>query len=120
MNYAKIPGDTPTAAPGNIVTNQDRQEILAAGALAITTDWWLLGNVRYDLESDQTITDGLGLRYQDDCFKLDLVYQRSFIRDQDIEPDQRFLVNFALKYLGTYAVSTNLFSADSAFGSDGN
>ena len=120
LNYAKIPGDTPTAAPGNIVTNQDRQEILAAGALAITTDWWLLGNVRYDLESDQTITDGLGLRYQDDCFKLDLVYQRSFIRDQDIEPDQRFLVNFALKYLGTYAVSTNLFSADSAFGSDGN
>jgi LPS-assembly protein len=119
LNYAKIPGDTPTAAPGTIVTNQDRQEILAAGALAITTEWWLLGNVRYDLEGDQTITDGLGLRYQDDCFKIDAVYQQSFIKDQDIKPDQRFLLNFSLKYLGSYGVSSNV-SADSAFGSDGN
>ena len=38
---------------------------------------------------------------------LDVTYQRSFIQDQDIAPDQRFLVNFALKYLGTYQVATD-------------
>src|SRR5665809_101763 len=53
---------------------------------------------------DRTITDGLGLRYQDDCFMLDVTYQRSFIRDQDIEPDQRFLVNYNLKYLAAYTL----------------
>jgi len=119
VNYAKIPGDTPNAAPSNIVTNQDRQEILASGALAITTDWWLLGNLRYDLQGDQTIEDGLGLRYQDDCFRLDVIYQRSYIRDQDIAPDERFLVNFALKYLGSYSASTNTAWAGLG-GSEGN
>jgi LPS-assembly protein len=80
--------------------------------LALTTDWSLLGNIRYDLETDQTITDGLGVRYQDDCFTLDLTYQRSFIHDQDIKPDERFLVNFMLKYLGSYQFSTQ---ADTSF-----
>jgi LPS-assembly protein len=119
VNYAKIPGDTPNAAPSDIVTNQDRQEILASGALAITTDWWLLGNLRYDLQGDQTIEDGLGLRYQDDCFRLDVIYQRSYIRDQDIAPDERFVLNFALKYLGSYSASTNTAWAGLG-GSEGN
>jgi LPS-assembly protein len=65
---------------------------------------------------DQTITDGAGLRYQDDCFLIDVTYQRSFIEDQDIEPDERFLVSIALKHLGSYTYST---SADSIFGASG-
>jgi LPS-assembly protein len=101
VNYAKV-----VAEPG-LALNQPRQEILAGGTLALTTDWSLLGNIRYDLETDQTITDGVGLRYQDDCFMLDVIYQRSFIQDQDIKPDERFLVNFNLKYLGSYALTTN-------------
>ncbi len=49
-----------------------------------------------------------------------MTYQRSFIRDQDIEPDERFLVNFALKYLGAYTVSTSAFGGFGADGSDSN
>ena len=120
LNYADVPGDVPTAAPDNIVTNNDREEILGAAALAITSEWWLLGNLRYDIQADQTITDGLGVRYQDDCFKIDVTYQRSFIKDQDIEPDERFLVNFALKYLGSYSVASESFGAFGAEGSDFN
>jgi LPS-assembly protein len=80
----------------------------------------LLGNFRYDLETDQTITDGLGLRYQDDCFLVDLTYQRSFIQDQDIRPDERFLLNVSLKYLGSYSYSTSATSVFDATGSDSN
>ncbi len=80
--------------------------------LALTTDWSLLGNVRYDLETDQTITDGLGLQYQNDCLTFAATYQRSFIQDQDIKPDERFLLNINLKYLGAYAYS--LGAADTA------
>ena len=36
-----------------------------------------------------------------------LTYQQTFIKDRDIEPEKLFLVNFALKYLGTYAFSTD-------------
>jgi LPS-assembly protein len=91
----------------DVVDVDDSQEILVAGALAITDEWWLLGNLRYDIEDNQTITDGLGLRWQDDCYRMDVTYQRSFIRDQDIEPDERFLVSFALKHLGQYQTTIN-------------
>jgi LPS-assembly protein len=114
VNYADVTGE-----PG-LAEGEAREEIVTAGVLAITEDWSLLGNFRYDLATDQTITDGLGVRYQDDCFKLDVTYQRSFIRDQDIEPDQRFLVNFMLKYLGTYALSTEANGIFDASGSDTN
>jgi len=43
-----------------------------------------------------------------------VTYQRSFIEDQDIKPDERFLVNFNLKYLGAYQTST---SVSDVFGS---
>ena len=111
VNYADVTEDTPGLGLG-----EAREEIVTAGALALTNDWSVLGNIRYDLETDQRITDGLGLRYQDDCFMLDVTYQRSFIRDQDIEPDQRFLVNFMLKYLGTYSLATD---TGDVFGAEG-
>jgi len=109
VNYADV-----TSEPG-LAAGQPRQEILTAAVLALTKDWSLLGNIRYDLQTDQTITDGLGLQYQDDCFLLSATYQRSFIEDQDIKPDERFLVNFTLKYLGAYKYST---SVTDTFGSD--
>ena len=113
VNYAKVPGtiETSDITPNltNVVNADDSEEILLAGALAITDEWWLLGNLRYDISGNQTITDGLGLRWQDDCFKLDVTYQRSFIKDQDIEPDERFVFSFALKNLGEYT-----YSADAA------
>jgi LPS-assembly protein len=114
VNYADVP-----FAPG-LGQNQPREEIITAGALSITDDWSLLGNLRYDLATDQTITDGLGLRYQDDCFLMDVTYQRSFITDQDIHPDQRFLVNLTLKYLGSYSVATEATGVFGASGSDTN
>jgi len=120
VNYADVPGEVTGGAPTRIVSNSDREEIVLGGALAITNEWWALGNLRYDIEQAQTITDGLGLRYQDDCFNIDVTYQRSFIQDQDIEPDQRFLVNFALKYLGSYSVASEAFGTFGADGSDFN
>jgi LPS-assembly protein len=114
VNYADVTGE-----PG-LALGEGREEVVAAGVLSLTRDWSLLGNLRYDLETDQTITDGLGLRYQDDCFMLDVTYQRSFIKDQDLEPDQRFLVNFMLKYLGTYALQSEAFGVFGAEGSDTN
>jgi LPS-assembly protein len=114
VNYADVTGE-PGLAEGDA-----REEIVTAGTLSITQDWALLGNFRYDLATQQTITDGLGLRYQDDCFLLDVTYQRSFIEDQDIEPDERFLVNLTLKYLGSYSLSTEATGVFGASGSDTN
>jgi LPS-assembly protein len=123
VNYANVPSGIPTVVPtvvpiGTVIGNAQsiptaavignaQSEILGSGSLALTTDWSLLGNLRYDLTNDQTITDGVGLQYQNDCLLLAVTYQRSFIHDQDIKPDERFLVTLNLKYLGGYSFSTS-------------
>jgi len=114
VNYADVVGE-----PG-LAGGESREEVVTAGVLSITEAWALLGNWRYDIETAQTITDGLGVRYQDDCFLFDVTYQRSFIRDQDIEPDERFLVNLTLKYLGNFAGSPEGSGVFGASGSDTN
>ena len=48
VNYADVIGE-----PG-LAQDQPREEIVTAGVLAITEDWSLLGNIRYDL---QTVAD---------------------------------------------------------------
>jgi len=105
LNYAKA-----VAQPGleqqGLSVDEGREEIRTTGALALTERWALLGQIRYDLESDFTLTDAVGLRYQDDCFMFSVQYAESYLQDRDIEPEQIVLVNFALKYLGAYSLQS--------------
>ena len=59
---------------------QRSQEILSRAALALTDTWALLGNVRYDLQNDQLISDGGGVRYQNDCMSIAVTYEDSNIQ----------------------------------------
>ncbi|XSG82400.1 MAG: LPS-assembly protein LptD [Methyloligella sp. ZOD6] len=106
VNYADVPGDTDFYV-------EDREEVRTRGALALTDRWALLGQYRYDLEDDLTLQDGIGLRYQDDCFTFALTYLRSNFEDQDIDPDRRIMAQFSLKYLGDYELKTDAGSFDS-------
>jgi LPS-assembly protein len=103
VNYANV-----EQAQG-LGQDETRQEVLTQGTLALTEKWALLGNIRYDLEQSRTIEEGVGLRYQDDCFTLGLTYVETNIKDLDIQPEQRFLVSFMLKYLGAYQFQTDAF-----------
>ena len=135
LNYAEVAPDavspdftttsTTTTTPTTTTpsTNQQRQqEIVGKGALSLTDTWALLGTLRYDLENAQTISDGVGIRYEDDCLTLAVTYEQSNIQDQDIQPDQRVMVNLSLKYLGTYQYQTDAFSSlnADAFGGTSN
>ena len=120
MNYAEVAPEavSPSSSTANNAnhSNQPRdQEILGKGTLTLTDTWALLGAIRYDLENAKTISDGVGLQYEDDCLTLAVTYEQSNIQDQDIQPDQRVMVNLSLKYLGTYQYQTEAFSA---FGAD--
>ena len=119
VNYAEVAPDSVTPDVITPTTKDNpqerRQEILGRGALSLTDTWALLGSVRYDLQNAKTIADGVGIRYQDDCLTLAVTYEQSNIQDRDIEPEQRVMVNLALKYLGTYQYETEAFST---FGAD--
>ncbi|MGB6428595.1 MAG: hypothetical protein WBF11_10870, partial [Methyloceanibacter sp.] len=118
VNYAEIAPDAvspDTTTDGSSEDSERRQEIVGKGALSLTDTWALLGSLRYDLQNERTISDGVGLRYQDDCLTLAVTYEQSNIKDRDIEPEQRVMVNLSLKYLGSYQFQTDAFGA---FGPD--
>ena len=119
VSYAEL---APESVTPDVITpetkNDDqerRQEIVGKGALSLTDTWALLASLRYDLQNEQTISDGVGVRFQNDCLTLAVTYEQSNIQDRDIEPEQRVMVNLALKYLGTYQTQTEAFGA---FGAD--
>jgi LPS-assembly protein len=119
VNYADVAPDVLTTT----ANQQKQQEILGRGALALTDTWSLLGSVRYDLQNAQLIGDGAGLRYQDDCLTLAVIYEESNIQDRDIKPNQSVMVSLSLKYLGSYQFATDpsgLLGADSSSSTIGN
>jgi len=126
INYAEV---APEAVTPDVITpetkndNQERrQEIVGKGTLYLTDTWALLGSVRYDIQNELPISDGIGLQYKDDCLTLAVTYEQTKIQDQDIQPEQRVMVNLALKYLGTYQYQTDAFSSlnADAFGGTSN
>ncbi len=48
-----------------------QQEIMASLALKLTTNWSVLGSMRYDIDLGKRIQDSLSLKYADECFVLD-------------------------------------------------
>ena len=88
---------------------QRSQEILSRAALALTDTWALLGDVRYDLQNDQLISDGGGVRYQNDCMSIAVTYEDSNIQllTSAIKPDQRVMVFLSLKDLGNFGYQTS-------------
>ena len=91
------------AQPGLGIVN-NRQEIQTQSTVRLTEHWSGFGHIRYDLERDARISNSLGLRYADDCFALSVTYSETFIRDRDIEPDERVMLRFELKHLGAFDV----------------
>jgi len=84
--------------------SSDREEIEGSSTLKLTDYWSLFGSIRFDIEGDQRINDAVGIKYHDDCFALSVTYNETFIRDRDIEPDERVMLRFELKHLGAFDV----------------
>ncbi|MGE0613315.1 MAG: LPS-assembly protein LptD [Hyphomicrobiales bacterium] len=96
------------AQPAQGIFN-DRQEITTGGVLKLTDNWSMLGNIRFDLERQERLTDSIGLRWADDCFAITLYYDETFIRDRDIEPEQKLMLRFELKHLGAFDIDAGTF-----------
>jgi LPS-assembly protein len=87
----------------------DRQEeIMTTLGLKLTTNWSVLGSLRYDLDLHQRIQDSIGLKYADECFVLSATYIETFVENAalGLTPDRTVMVRFELKNIGSYT-STN-------------
>ena len=105
LNYGPVTGGVVYAnidpQPGLGITTQ-REEIQASGQLQLAKYWSVFGSTRYDIAGSQRIEDRFGIKYADDCFALSVVYEETFIRDRDIQPNESVMLRFEFKHLGAY------------------
>jgi LPS-assembly protein len=89
-----------------------QQEAIGTVGLKLTDRWSILGQVRYDIDSQERIQDVLQLKYQDECFVLTASYIETFVENipLGIKPDQTLMLRFELKHLGDYTYRTDQLS----------
>ena len=61
----------------------------------------------FDLIKDDPTYYTFGYSYFDECFGINLDFNRSFYSDRDLKPNDALTLMFSFKYLGSYK-STNL------------
>jgi LPS-assembly protein len=91
------------ADPNN--TFGDRQEVIASATLRFDDYWSTFAAGRYDIESGRPLYLSTGIRYQDECFIFAPRVTFSNFRDEEVEPDIKFLLTIAFKNLGSYDVT---------------
>tara|TARA_Y100000590_G_scaffold105881_1_gene120556 strand:+ start:2216 stop:4435 length:2220 start_codon:yes stop_codon:yes gene_type:complete len=61
----------------------------------------------FDLIKDDPTKYSFGYKYFDECFGINIDFNRSFFEDRDLKPSDTLTLLFSFKYLGTYR-SSNL------------
>jgi LPS-assembly protein len=79
---------------------EDREEIMGKAAIQLDTKWSVFADARFDIDSNQMITDDVGIKYSDECFTLSAAFVENYIQDADLKPNHSFLIRYDLKYLG--------------------
>ncbi len=81
-----------------------QQEIMTSLALKLTTNWSVLGSMRYDIDLGKRIQDSLSLKYADECFVLTASYIETFVENPDLllKPDRTVMLRFELKHIGEF------------------
>ena len=89
-----------------------QEEVISTLGLRLTDRWSVLGQMRYDIDSQSRIQDLVQLNYQDECFVLTASYIETFVEDQalGIRPDRTLMLRFELKHLGDFNYRTDALS----------
>jgi LPS-assembly protein len=81
-----------------------REEIAGVLSSRFTDNWSAYVGARRDLEDKNWLSYGVGVTYEDECFRISGSAIESFYRDEEIEPQTKFLVTVSFKYLGAVGV----------------
>jgi LPS-assembly protein len=78
----------------------DREEIAGKVSSQFTDYWSVFIAGRHDIESDRTLSYGVGVEYEDECFDIRASIEREEFQDQERNPDWKVLFSVGLKNLG--------------------
>lgn len=99
LGYAFFASD-----PAVLTAPGAREEVTLGSVLKLSEYWRLFGSTVRDLANSATISNELGIGYQDDCFGLAVGFYQSNISYQDIQRSNTFLVQITFKNLGSTGV----------------
>lgn len=93
----------------------ERRELLGRATVNLTDNWRVFGSGRVELSGPnssgaQWISNSVGLGYADECISLAIAYERRYVRDGDLEPDQRITFRFNIRTITEGQVQTDLGS----------
>ncbi|MGF1629554.1 MAG: LPS-assembly protein LptD [Kiloniellaceae bacterium] len=94
LSYFLIKNDDETDEFG------DREEVTFGLSSRLNENWSVGFRHRRDLLDDRALRSAVSLTYQDDCFLIEGVAQRTDFRDRELEPDDSVFVRVVFKYLG--------------------
>jgi LPS-assembly protein len=93
-------------APNNTTvttTGLTRPKTLQAAATTPIADQWsLYGNYIRDVQAGQSLTEGIGVLYRDECFGIALTYERNNFTELDVKPGTTVMLRLGFKYLGDF------------------
>ncbi len=81
--------------------NDDREEIVATGALQVSENLTLYGGARRDLEDARFVFSQGGVRYENECCSIDFSVDRRFNDDRDADDGTNIGLEVRLKSLGS-------------------
>lgn len=82
-----------------------REEAYAGSIVKLNEYWRVFGQIRQDLANSRTVSNRVGIGYEDECIDVSLGFSQSFYRDRDIEPDSAVVLRITLKTLGSASAS---------------
>ena len=78
----------------------DREELSFRVSSRISEHWTVGARHRRDLIDNNSLETGFSLTYEDECFVIEGVAERTFFDDREIEADDSIFIRVGLKHLG--------------------
>ena len=82
-----------------------REELTLEVRSKLSEYWSVFLSHRRNLETDDSLSTEAGIGYQDECFLIDVIAQRNFFDDREIDPEDSIFLRIGLKHLGQFGTS---------------
>jgi LPS-assembly protein len=88
-------------------TRLRREEVESGGEVFVTRNWGFTFRGHFDMQDDKWRRSELGLLYQDECLRLEMVYERNDTRVGALRPSESIFFRLNLATLGDTGYRNN-------------
>jgi LPS-assembly protein len=82
------------------ISGSRREDFQAYLAVNVTKNWGVLASANLDMEADVWVRQEFGVFYEDECTRLDVVWERDGTYDRTFTPSSKISVRLTLATLG--------------------